>query len=204
MISPPALRADLDFPVSALSLHPVAGTNQIAAVYAFTNRGKSPVKILEISPSCGCLEIEPLKNQEIAPGTQGEIRSSVILSGLRGTKKESILIRTNHPQQPMIQLTMTIEAASTLDLNPKLLTWNSNEPLKAKTLKANVPEGKSYKIKSVRSSSALFTATMETSDSGKHVTIRVLPINSKTTIRSQVLIETDDSKVVTVPVEVKP
>jgi hypothetical protein len=71
-VKPGAERPGLVFDQFLVDLGRVPGVKTVGARFWFTNRGKTPVRILKLEPSCGCLSPR-LKKRVYQPGERGEI-----------------------------------------------------------------------------------------------------------------------------------
>lgn len=76
--------------------------------FAFTNTGKSPLKILSAKASCGCTAIKPI-TESIAPGERAAITATFDSKGRVGMQSKSITVTTNDIENPTIGLRFTVE-----------------------------------------------------------------------------------------------
>ena len=74
-------------------------------IFKFVNRGNSTLIIKDITTSCGCTAAL-IKNKEIAPGNEGEIRVQFDSSGKFGKLSRIVTVYSNDPQQIEKKLTI--------------------------------------------------------------------------------------------------
>ncbi len=67
-------------------------------VFKFVNRGNALLKIKDIRTSCGCTAAL-VKNKEIGPGSEGELRVQFDSAGKIGKLSRRIMVYSNDPQQ---------------------------------------------------------------------------------------------------------
>jgi len=63
--------------------------------YRFTNTGKSPLVITQVSPSCGCTTAKDWPQHPIAPGEEGQITVEFNSNGNSGQVDKSVSVLTN-------------------------------------------------------------------------------------------------------------
>jgi hypothetical protein len=63
--------------------------------FQFTNTGKAPLIIAQVSPSCGCTTAKDWPQQPIAPGESGKISVEFNSSGNSGKVDKSITVLSN-------------------------------------------------------------------------------------------------------------
>ncbi|MDZ4712183.1 MAG: DUF1573 domain-containing protein [bacterium] len=73
---------------------------QLEFSFKFTNKGKSPLIIEKVQPSCGCTGATTGGKNEYAKGESGEIKVTFNTQGRTGHQEKQIIIFTNDPDAP--------------------------------------------------------------------------------------------------------
>jgi len=85
--------------------------------YAFTNVGKSPLKITNVVTTCGCA-VGKVPDKEIAPG-QGAVIPIILETGrLRNRITKHVYVTSNDPVTPRAVLTLTADVKLEADVIP--------------------------------------------------------------------------------------
>lgn len=81
-----------------------AGT-PLAFTFKFKNKGKAPLEITEVKPSCGCTKGE--FDKTVAPGKEGKITLSIAKTDTyNGPIVKTATVKTNDPEHESIVLTL--------------------------------------------------------------------------------------------------
>lgn len=120
-IAPPD-RPALAFDQYLVDLGPIAPETEVRALFQFANRGRSPVEILEVKPSCGCLEPQ-LSSRTLAPGEVGRmVLRMQPANELPGRKEYYADVRYTDGQPRETRLTFRVEIPEQqLSVRPKAL-----------------------------------------------------------------------------------
>lgn len=73
---------------------------QLEFSFKFTNKGKSPLIIEKVQPSCGCTGATTDGKNEYSKGESGEIKVTFNTQGRQGRQEKQILVFTNDPDAP--------------------------------------------------------------------------------------------------------
>ncbi len=73
---------------------------QLEYTYKFSNKGKSPLIIEKVQPSCGCTGATTDGKNEYSKGESGEIKVTFNTQGRQGRQEKQILVFTNDPDAP--------------------------------------------------------------------------------------------------------
>lgn len=73
---------------------------QLEYSFKFSNKGKSPLIIEKVQPSCGCTGATTGGVNEYAKGESGEIKITFNTQGRSGRQEKQVLIFTNDPDAP--------------------------------------------------------------------------------------------------------
>ena len=84
----------------------IAGPEQkIKHAFKFINTGSEPLKIIKLSPSCGCTAALSSED-EVPPGGSGEIQAILETRKYAGRQEASIVVHSNDPLRPETVLTL--------------------------------------------------------------------------------------------------
>lgn len=73
---------------------------QVEYSFKFTNKGKSPLIIERVQPSCGCTGATTDGKVEYGKGESGEIKVTFNTQGREGHQEKQIIIFSNDPDAP--------------------------------------------------------------------------------------------------------
>lgn len=183
------------------------GARQVVAEFAFTHArpvGEAgdeakPIAITSIKPSCGCTTAE-LKQTAYAPGESGRIAVTFDLGARTGEQVKHIVVRTDHPDQPVVTLTMKVTIPDPVKITPKFVWWRADEPRTVKTLDLRIPEPpeaqddddvEPLRIVAARSLSDVVDVKLVTVEDGRHYRLEVTPAADTPGGRANIRIETD-------------
>ncbi|MHB8709066.1 MAG: DUF1573 domain-containing protein [Desulfuromonadales bacterium] len=93
-------------------------------VFAFSNRGDTPLDIQKVSSSCGCTAALA-SAKTLAPGESGEIQTSFDSTRFRGTINKTVYLYTNDPAQPVVQMHIKGNVQEELALDPQLVNFGA-------------------------------------------------------------------------------
>lgn len=88
---------------------------QVEYAFKFTNKGKSPLIIEKVQPSCGCTGATTDGKNEYAKGESGEIKITFNTQGRTGRQEKHVIVFTNDPDMPQVNLKFTCD----IDVNMK-------------------------------------------------------------------------------------
>jgi hypothetical protein len=87
---------------------------QLEYSFKFTNKGKSPLVIEKVQPSCGCTGATTDGKSEYAKGESGEIKVTFNTQGREGHQEKHIVIFTNDPDAPQKDLKFSCDIDVTM------------------------------------------------------------------------------------------
>jgi hypothetical protein len=131
-------RAQLRWESRELEFHPSLTDTQVVAQFHFTNAGSKPIKIKDVTTSCGCTTARLDKNHIYAPGEKGTIIATYDIGGHNGAQKETIDVTTSDPAEPELSLQLTAVIPKLLDISTIFLNWQRGEELKPETVAIKV------------------------------------------------------------------
>jgi hypothetical protein len=117
--------------------------------FVLENSGTSDLVITAIRPACGCTAAD-LTRQTIPPGESAELSTRLTLAGRPGDLHKTILVESNDPVNPALQLALAGKAAVEFEVLPPVLTLRqsaANQP-PAGAVRINSPE-KPFRITKV-------------------------------------------------------
>ena len=97
----------------------ISDDRNVRTTFSFTNRGKSPLKILDTRTTCGCA-VPELTKTEYAPGESGEITVIFNPNNRRGAQDRHVTIMTNDPVSPSIGLRVQADVQPLIEIEPML------------------------------------------------------------------------------------
>ena len=87
---------------------------QLEYTYKFTNKGKSPLIIEKVQPSCGCTGATTDGKNEYAKGESGEIKVTFNTQGRTGHQEKHIVVFSNDPEKPQMDLKFVCDIDPTM------------------------------------------------------------------------------------------
>ena len=159
-------RAQLAWEKTEIELHPPIGEENAVAHFNYENKGKRPIKISSVRPSCGCTVASITKN-DVAPGDKGEIVASLKIGDRTGTQLKTLSVETDDPKTPFIMLTMKTVISQAVDMQPSFVYWETGEASKAKTITIKAAKEIELKKVDVASSSPDFTVEVKPAGAGE-------------------------------------
>lgn len=128
----------------------------ISHIFEFQNVGDEDLLIESVKATCGCVA-ELLSSPKIPPGASGSIRVSVETGVFPGPRNESILVKTNDPHKPEIELKVTGSVKTGIGVMPEFVHFGeipkgqmvsrtiqllqlSDAPLELKRIDASSPQ----------------------------------------------------------------
>lgn len=148
-------------------------------IFAFTNKGKKPVKILEVNSSCGCTTALPSK-QVFQPGESGEISATFDYGEREGKQIKSIRIETDAEEEDgRIFLTLEVNIPSALEYSPSVVMWNraQDKEFKPKEVIIESKMAEPIEILDIVASSDFFSHEIKVLEEGKKFAISIAPEN---------------------------
>jgi hypothetical protein len=122
--------------------------------FTLKNSGTTDLVISAIRPACGCTAAN-LTRQTIPPGESAELSTQLTLAGRSGELHKSILIESNDPANPALQLTLVGKTATDFEIQPSLLVLRKDSPSKPATgfVQIRATDGSAFEIGELLSAS---------------------------------------------------
>src|SRR5882672_1293862 len=136
------LRADLSWEKKKIEFTSKIGEEVVRTAYRFTNTGKTPVSVLDIKPSCGCVATS-LEKFDYAPGESGEIKITFDLGmdEFARLQKRTIAVTTSDaPKSPTV-LKLRVHVPETVSASPKAVIWHRGEKPRTKDVIVKAASG---------------------------------------------------------------
>lgn len=88
-------------------------------VFIVRNAGGAPLEIREVRPTCGCTVAD--FDRAVAPGEAGRIHTVLDTTGYRGPVSWALMVFTNDPATPQVNLTVRANVVSFVEVLPRPL-----------------------------------------------------------------------------------
>lgn len=102
------------------------GASTAEAVFPFKNTGAQPVRIVEVSATCGCTSATSTK-EIVAPGDTAEIRAVFTIGERAGPQEKQIYVVTDAPGTEREELVLRLDIPLVAQVSPRLLLWRSGD-----------------------------------------------------------------------------
>jgi hypothetical protein len=97
----------------------VSKGEKLKAVFEVKNTGAAPLEISSVRPTCGCTVAS--FDKLIQPGGTGKIEAEVDTTAFSGPIAKSVLVFTNDPASPQVNLVIKAEVRSFVEVLPRNL-----------------------------------------------------------------------------------
>ena len=99
----------------------------VSHTFELKNTGTSDLVISAVRPACGCTTAQ-LDKSVIPPGETSKLGAQLSLAGRGGEIQKPILIESNDPANPALQLTFKGVVGADFEFSPSLLTLRKDSP----------------------------------------------------------------------------
>jgi hypothetical protein len=99
-------------------------TSQVASVtgtFSFQNTGTGVLQLQKPSPTCGCT-VAAVKPETLQPGEKGELVFNLNVGNIRGHTEKHIIVPSNDPQNPSVNLTIKVDMVALFDWQPQQIS----------------------------------------------------------------------------------
>jgi hypothetical protein len=125
----------------------VAKGEKIHATFNVRNTGKAPLEITQVRPTCGCTVAN--FDRTIPPGGTGKIVAEVDTTGFSGPISKAVLVFSNDPAAPQVNLVIKAEVRAFIEVLPRPLVIFRNvlqgEPASEKLVLVSA-DGSDFKV----------------------------------------------------------
>lgn len=164
-------------PEPEYSFGAAANTREIIHDFIIRNEGAAPLLIRQVKIPCGCMLVR-LTDKKIDPGEQTSVCARFPLKGLSGGQRKRIIVLSNDPLRPSLELILTGEAVTELDVRPRRLFWGNllEDAAVERTLEVRFRDNANCHLLGARSASARFAVeTSEEDEPAAWVKVRTVP-----------------------------
>lgn len=182
--------AELSWDARQFDFHPSVTDQKADAEFAFTNIGQSDVTLVEVKTSCGCTTAA-LDKKTYGPGEKGTIKATFTFGDRVGLQQKQVMVRTDSPEDPLVQLTMRAFIPELLKWAPKVVRWELNGKPIPQAVQVTTGTEQPMHILGVRTSDDRVFAKLKSIEPGRKYEIAVTPMVTTAPMRAQVWIETD-------------
>lgn len=181
----PSAKASSAVPASSLSwdkqkveLDSKFGENVARATYRFTNLGKDPVSLVEITPSCGCVATEVAK-LDYAPGESGTIKATIDLEDNDADLQDrTIAVTTSDAPKNPTTLRLIVHVPSPFEATPKAVAWNRGDKPTAQDVVVTAGAGVEDLKLRLESPNGDFSVDLKPEVEGKSYHVSIVPTNT--------------------------
>ncbi len=110
----------IQFETNFCDLGKLTAPGKVSGVFKFKNTGTALLEIAQPDTSCGCTVAEVSPNK-LAPGRSGEIIYTVNLDHVMGRVQKQIMVHSNDPKTPEVDLTVQLDYTPLYELSPMVL-----------------------------------------------------------------------------------
>ncbi len=160
----------------------------VEAKFVFKNTGPDTINIRKVQSSCGCTTTR-LSKMTFAPGEIGEVEAKFTFGGRRGAHQKVITLTSDDKREWRAALQCWIHEP--LTISPMLVYWKVGDEGLPRSVTLNAAKGGQVRVKSVKSSSPRFSASVQPVKEGDRYTVTVKPIDTSAKESAEVIVETD-------------
>ena len=178
----------LKWELKTQSVEASTSDTQAEIQFAFTNTSNVAVAIGKIQTSCGCTTVE-LTKKKYEPGESGAIRAIFIFGGRKGAQEKSIIVPFADGSQDV--LTLKVNIPDSVKTNKEMLTWEAGDPPETQSFEISVVQP-GASVKSVKSLTPHFTASLKEIDQEKVFRVEVTPTKTDRPVNGTIRVEVAD------------
>jgi len=112
---------------------------RVTQTFRIANEGTETLRLLKVEPDCGCTLIE-LDDRELEPGESVDLKVMFDSRDFEGEQRKVIIIETNDPGEPRIDLLLTANVKAELDCVPRVVDFGKvrrgEQPVRSVSLRA--------------------------------------------------------------------
>jgi Protein of unknown function (DUF1573) len=129
------VQAELRWEKQSIELNSAIGQKVIRTAYHFTNIGKTPISVVTVQPSCGCVATA-LDKLDYAPGESGEIKITfdLTMDEFAALQKRTITVTTSDNPKSSTVLRLEVHVPETFLASPETVIWERGEKPMAKDI----------------------------------------------------------------------
>jgi len=166
------------------------GQESAEAEFRFENSGKYPVVIRDTSSSCGCTTAK-LERTTYYPGDKGVILAHFDVGDRTGTRRNTVRVVTDDPNNPSTQLTFSVEIPTLIEFSPRLVFWRKGEEITKKTIQVQVNPASGLELAGVEADREGFEVELAKGEKTGEYAIHVTPQSTKMPERAIISLQTE-------------
>jgi len=143
----------IDFDEKIKDFGMVPKGDKLKATFVVKNSGKAPLEIQQVRPTCGCTVAN--FDHTIPPGGTGKVEAEVDTAGFSGPISKAVLVFSNDPTNPQVNLVIKAEVRAFIEVLPRPLVIFRNvlqgEPATEKLILSSA-DGSDFKVESAAAS----------------------------------------------------
>lgn len=120
--NPPPSAPKLQFDNVVYDFGSTTQVQSVTGTFTFQNTGSATLQIQKPSPTCGCT-VAAVKPETLQPGEKGELVFTLSVANLRGPAEKHIIVPSNDPQTPSVNLSIKINVVPTFDVQPPQVSF---------------------------------------------------------------------------------
>lgn len=182
-------QAELRWDRQTVKAEAKAGDSSLVVVFSFTNAGRSPVSVLSVQPSCGCMTVEPTKTT-YAPGEGGQLRVHMDLQGRTGLQEKSIAVTTDDSAAPT-RLNLEVNIPAIVQIAPQGVMWNRGGPKASQEVLVTAGSDVAIDLQDVQYDHQAFVVEQVTETAGRRYKLRVTPLSTAAALQSQLTLKVE-------------
>jgi len=183
-------QGELKWEQREIELRPGLNDDTAVALFKYQNTGPNPVTVTGVKASCGCT-VPSLKSNVIAPGEKGELTATFKIGNRTGVQQKTVTVQTDDSANPMTVLMLRAFIPTLLEVQPALVHWNANEPLKPKVITVKAGKDSPVNDLSITSSSPDFVTKIDADRGAREWKISVTPKDNTQTRSATFTIKPD-------------
>jgi hypothetical protein len=142
----------------------ISQPQSVNGVFAFQNTGDAPLILEKPTTSCGCA-VASVEPESVPPGQKGEIRFTLDMPSVRSVLNKHIIVTSNDPKNPRIELTIKAEYVPVFEINPILVHVKLRQDQTTNVVfRLNRTDGKPLNLTSIRPSKPWINARLDTTE----------------------------------------
>ncbi len=188
---PMMAHGQLAFEASTLEAKVDLGDETLEVNFPFTNEGSSPVTIVKIESTCGCLTATADVN-EVAPGGKGTVTGVFSVGTRTGEHQKALTVKTlSDGKEGSQELKVKVDVPEIFELTPELLTWEVGGALEKRSFVLKILHDKPIHVLEAKCSRAGFKTEIVEVEKGKEYRFEMTPSSLAIPLMGILRIETD-------------
>jgi hypothetical protein len=110
----------IQFDTNFCDLGKLTAPGKVSGVFKFKNTGNALLELAQPDTSCGCT-VARVSQDKLAPGQGGEITYTISLDHVMGQVQKQIMVHSNDPRTPEVDLTVQLDYTPLYELSPMVL-----------------------------------------------------------------------------------